>query len=89
MTSPVVPHPQAHPAHPSCSLVGGNLDSWLTRRWASASCGGFGRFVLDWYIFTWHMVHFQVDVFVFLGFKGGLGVMERSDDVERSPSVVI
>ncbi len=26
---------------------------------------------------------------VFLGFKGGVGVMERSDDVERSPSVVI
>ena len=26
---------------------------------------------------------------VFLGFKGGLGVRERSDEVELSPSVVI
>ena len=33
------------------------------------------------------MIHFQVDVFVFLGFKGGLGVRERSDEVKRSMSV--
>ena len=45
--------------------------------------------MLCWGIFTWLVIHFQVDVFVFLGFKGGLGHKEGGDEVERSPSVVI
>jgi len=52
-------------------------------------CGGFGGFVLEWSIFTWHAVHSLVNVFVFLGFKGGLGHKEGWGEVERSPSVVI
>jgi hypothetical protein len=28
-------------------------------------CGGFGGFMLCWDIFTWHVVHFQVDVLFF------------------------
>ena len=38
--------------------------------------------MLDLDIFTWHVVHFQVDVSVFLGFEGGLGVREEPDEVE-------
>ncbi len=93
MCSQYPPPPTRNGLAPACADDRAGCDApasaMFRRRWTSASVTDSEDLCCAGGIFTWHVVHFQVDVFVFLGFKGGLGVMERSDDVERSPSVVI